>query len=96
LSKSCQKVVKKLSKSCQTVVKQLSKSCQKVVTKSCHHRTLKPQTRKTGKFERRSDQEWMMKKEEATMKKLGIRRLVATSSHLVKRFFLVAFGVVNV
>jgi hypothetical protein len=77
MSKSCQKVVKvvkKLSNSCQTVVK----SCQKVVTKSCHHRTLKPKTRKTGKFdlkeeatknrrvlddeERRSDQEWMMKK----------------------------------
>jgi hypothetical protein len=39
MSKSCQKVVKKLSKkmlkSCQKVAKQLSKSCQKVFTKSC-------------------------------------------------------------
>jgi hypothetical protein len=50
--------------------------------------TLKPKTRKTGKSERRSDQESTMKKhlkEEATMKKLGIRRLDATSSHLVKK-----------
>jgi transcriptional regulator of NAD metabolism len=72
VSKRCQKIVKKLSKSCQKVVKKLSKMC--------HHRTLKPKTQKTGKFERRSDQESTMKKnlkEEAMMKKLGIRRLDA-------------------
>jgi uncharacterized protein Yka (UPF0111/DUF47 family) len=56
LSKSCQKVVK----SCQKVVKKLSKVVkklsQKVVTIG---QTLKPKTRKPGKFERRSDQESM-------------------------------------
>jgi hypothetical protein len=34
---------------------------------------------------RRNYQEWMMKNQEWMMKKLGIRRLDATSSHLVKR-----------
>jgi hypothetical protein len=34
---------------------------------------------------RRNDQEWMMKNQEWMMKKLGIRRLDATLSHLVKR-----------
>jgi hypothetical protein len=102
MSKSCQKVVKKLSKSRQKlskVVKKLSKSCHKKLSPSSKH----------GKFERRSDQEsnfpnpqnsktrkleWSCQKEETTkngmkneeldMKKLGIRRLDATSSHLVK------------
>jgi hypothetical protein len=84
LSKSCQKVVKKLSKivkRCQKVVKQLSKSCQKVVTKvvTIGH-TLKPKTPKTGKFEKRIDQE--STRNGLMMKKRGIRRLDATSSHL--------------
>jgi hypothetical protein len=59
-------------------------------------KTKNRQTRKNGKFERRSDQESKtrskrrndqerrMKNEERLMKKLGIRRLDATSSHLVK------------
>jgi hypothetical protein len=71
----------------------MSKSCQKVVTKSCHKKLspseLKPKTRKTGKFERRRKKEETtkngMKNEEGTMKKLGIRRLDATLSHLVNR-----------
>jgi hypothetical protein len=62
-----------LSKSCQTVVKKLS---QKVVTIGPSNPKLeKPASSHLVK--RRSDQEWRMKK-------LGIRRLDATSSHLVK------------
>jgi hypothetical protein len=74
-----------LSKSCQKVVKQLSKSCQKVVTKSCHHRTLKPKTRKTGFVASSKKKKRPRMDDERMMKKLGIRRLDATSSHLVKR-----------
>jgi hypothetical protein len=79
LSKKCQKYVKKLSKSCQIVVKKLS---QKVVTIGPSNPKLeKPASSHLVK--RRSDQEWRMKNEEGPMKKLGIRRLDATSSYLV-------------
>jgi hypothetical protein len=68
----------------------MSKSCQKL-SKSCHKKlspsdpqTQNSKTRNFSKKKRpRIDEFWMMKKEEATMKKLGIRRLDATSSHLV-------------
>jgi hypothetical protein len=90
LLKSCQKVVKMLSKNCQKlpkscriVVKKLSKSCHKKLSPS----ELKPKTRKTGKLEKRKKKEETTKNgrknEEWLMKKLGIRRLDATSSHLV-------------
>jgi hypothetical protein len=66
MSKSCQKVVKKLSKSCQKVVKKLSKSCQKVVQK------LKSERRNL--LRTRIVEEWYR----LMMMKLGIRRLDAT------------------
>jgi hypothetical protein len=81
MSKRCQKVVKKLSKSCQKVVK----SCQKVVIKSCPHRPNKENLKEEATKNRTSSH--LVQKEETTkngMKKLGIRRLDATSSHLVK------------
>jgi hypothetical protein len=98
MSKSCQKVVQKVVKSCQKVVQKLSKvvkklsnSCQKVFKKLSQKvvtigQTLKPKTRKTGKFERRSDQESPSFNLMMMMEKRGIRRLDATLSHLVTNY----------
>jgi hypothetical protein len=86
--KSCQKVVKKLSNSCQKV-----KLSQKVVTIGPSNPKLeKPASSHPVKTQKL---EWSCQKEETTkkedderrrvMKKLGIRRLDATSSHLVTK-----------
>jgi hypothetical protein len=77
LSKSCQKVVKILSKSCQTVVKKLSKSCHKKLSPSDKH--------SNPKLEKPENLKEEATKNQRMMKKHGIRRLDATSSHLVKR-----------
>jgi uncharacterized membrane protein YgaE (UPF0421/DUF939 family) len=73
LSKSCQKVVKK-------VVKKLSKSCQKVVKIFVSPGKNKQKSELSGDKEklekRRNDQDRLTEK-------LGIRRPYATSSHLV-------------
>jgi hypothetical protein len=100
MSKSCQKVVKKLSK----VVKKLSKSCQKVVKKLSQKIKIGNSRRITNigktighkdtRSDGRIDEEWKNRRrmEESTrnglmMMNRGIRRLDATSSHLVKRVF---------
>jgi hypothetical protein len=78
LSKSCQKVVKKLSKSCrkcsksaQKVVKKLSKSCQKVV------KVVKKWYKfKTSGEDEEEEEDWWLQDQ------------VATLSHLVKIMLL--------
>jgi hypothetical protein len=95
-------VVKKLSKVVKshhpegdTVVKKLSKRCpaQELYWQNIGKpigQTLKPKTRKLGKLNgvvRKKKRPRI--DEERTMKKLGIRRTYATSSHLVKTQFVV-------